>query len=474
MGPELILMIIVLAVGFYMAWNIGANDVSNAMGTSVGSGALTLTKAIFIAAILEFSGAFLLGSNVSQTMQSGIVNPLTFVDQPKFFLFGMVSALLATSLWLQVASYFGWPVSTTHAIVGAILGFGMAIGGVDSVKWPEVGSIALSWVISPALSALFAYIIFSLLQRKILYALNPISATKKFLPFLISLVFIVFTLSVFAGGLRNLQFKLSSLHVLGIALVIGFIAYGVAFYLVKKVKLPTGMSIRNKPNYSQQIFSLNKTLKHLQRVRLASEGETKEEISSILKKLRGLTEELNKDSQKYSKQSQYEIVEKLFGFLQLLSASYVAFAHGANDVANAIGPVAAALDVIKTKSVNLSPILPTWLLAVGGAGIVVGLATWGWRVIQTIGKKITELTPTRGFSAEFGAAITILLASKLGLPISTTHCIVGAVLGVGLARGISALNLRTLRDIALSWIVTIPSSAIVCILLFYLIKAIFN
>ncbi len=473
MGIETILVAIVLIVGFYMSWNIGANDVSNAMGTSVGSGALTLKKAIFIAAILEFSGAFLLGSNVSKTMQSGIVNPLTFVGDPSFFLYGMVSALLATSIWLQIASYFGWPVSTTHAIVGAILGFGVVIGGVHSVQWLEVGSIALSWVISPALSGLFAFLIFSILQRKILYAMNPVVATKKLLPLLISLVFITFTLSVFAGGLKNIHFQLTSIHVLVISLGVGVVAFLIGHILMRKVTLPDGMNLRNKPNYAQQIFSLNKTLKHLQRARIASEGDTKEEISGILSKLKGLNENLAKDSQNHSKQSQYEVVEKLFGFLQLLSASYVAFAHGANDVANAIGPVAAALDVVKTKAVNLNPKIPVWLLALGGLGIVVGLATWGWRVIQTIGKKITELTPTRGFSAEFGAAITILLASKLGLPISTTHCIVGAVLGVGLARGISALNLRTLKDIALSWVVTIPSSAIVCILLFYLIKTVF-
>lgn len=474
MGFETILMITVLIVSFYMAWNIGANDVSNAMGTSVGSGALTLTKAIIIAALLEFSGAFLLGSNVSQTMQSGIVNPLTFTYNPSLFLYGMVSSLLATSVWLQIASYFGWPVSTTHAIVGAILGFGLVIGGADAIKWSEVGSIALSWIISPALSALFAYIIFSILQKRILYALNPVAATKKLLPFLISLVFITFTISVLAGGLKNLALKLTPLNVFAIALVIGILVYFISLFFIQKVHLPSGMAMRNKPNYSLQLFSLNKTLKHLQRVRLASEGSAKDEITSILAKIKHLTETLNKDSQKYATHSQYEIVEKLFGFLQILSASYVAFAHGANDVANAIGPAIAALDVIKTKTVILNPTVPVWLLALGGAGIVIGLATWGWRVIQTIGKKITELTPTRGFSAEFGAAITILIASKLGLPISTTHCIVGAVLGVGLARGISALNLRTLRDIALSWIVTIPSSAIVCILLFYLIKSIFG
>lgn len=473
MGIDLVLIILVLLVGFYMAWNIGANDVSNAMGTSVGSGALTLAKAIVIAAVLEFCGAFFLGSNVSQTMQSGIIDPTYFQSNPSIFLYGMLAALFATSIWLQVASYFGWPVSTTHAIVGAILGFGVIIGGFSTVKWVEVGSIALSWVISPAISALFSYIIFSILQRKILYAMNPVAATKRAIPIYAGILFATFTISLLFGGLKNLSFKLSSLEAIGLSIGVGIIAYLITLWIIYKSKVQDGFDMGVKPNHAQQVFSLNKTLKHLQKVKLVSEGATREEVSNILNSVRTLTDSLSEKTSKHKRLSQYHLVEKMFGYLQVLSACYVAFAHGANDVANAIGPVAAALDVIKHNSVNVTPNIPVWLLALGGAGIVVGLATWGWRVIQTIGKKITELTPTRGFSAEFGAAVTILVASKLGLPISTTHCIVGAVLGVGLARGISALNLRTLRDIALSWIITIPSSAIVCIIVFYIIKAIF-
>lgn len=475
MSTELIMVILVLIVGFYMAWNIGANDVSNAMGTSVGSGALTLKKAIFIAAILEFCGAFFLGSNVSQTMETGLVDPSFFEANPSIFVVGMFSALLATSLWLQAASYFGWPVSTTHAIVGAIIGFGLVGGGTAAVKWGEVGSIALSWLISPALSALFAFIIFSILQRKILYALNPAYSTKKLVPILIGIVFATFTISLLFGGLHNLDINVTPLEAILIAVLVGLVAYFIALICIKRVKIPDEINFYNKYNITQQMFSLNKSLKHLNRVHLASEGETKEEVSQILNSVRSLSQVLHEKSGHHKKQSEYQVVEKMFSFLQIISACYVAFAHGANDVANAIGPIAAALGIIKSKSLhNPAMGIPTWLLAFGGVGIVIGLATWGWRVIQTIGKKITELTPTRGFSAEFGAAVTILVASKLGLPISTTHCIVGAVLGVGLAKGISALNLRTLRDIALSWVITIPSSAIICIILFYIITSIFS
>lgn len=474
MDTELIMVILVLIVGFYMAWNIGANDVSNAMGTSVGSGALTLKKAIVIAALLEFCGAFFLGSNVSQTMETGLVNPSFFENNPSIFVIGMFSALLATSLWLQVASFFGWPVSTTHAIVGAIIGFGLVGGGVAAVKWGEVGSIALSWIISPALSGLFAFLIFSFLQRKVLYALNPAYSTKKLVPILIGIVFTTFTISLLFGGLHNLKITVTPLQAILIAILVGLLAYGISVIFIRRVKIPNEIAFYNKYNITQQVFSLNKSLKHLHRAHLASEGETKKEVSVILDNVRSLSESLHEKSGHHKKQSEYQVVEKMFSFLQIISACYVAFAHGANDVSNAIGPIAAALGVIKSKSLHNPGLgIPTWLLAFGGLGIVVGLATWGWRVIQTIGKKITELTPTRGFSAEFGAAITILMASKLGLPISTTHCIVGAVLGVGLAKGISALNLRTLREIALSWVITIPSSAIISIIIFYVITAIF-
>ncbi len=471
MPVDTILTLLVLLAGFYMAWNIGANDVSNAMGTSVGSGALTLFKAVIIAGILEFCGAFFLGGHVSRTMQQGIVNPDVFAHDPRILLYGMLSALIATAVWLQIASYFGWPVSTTHAIIGALIGFGAVAGGIDAVHWGEVGQIALSWVISPALSGLFAFLIFSTLQRKVLFAMNPIHATRRLIPVLVFILLFVFALSTLTNGLGSFQIKLTLFEVLLIGIGVGAIGATIAMLLLKRKKFPQSQAV--SANTSQQVFSLNKAVRHLKRVKFTSKGERREEVGRILRDVEEYAEEVREHSNLYTASSDYKIVEKMFASLQIMSASYIAFAHGANDVANAIGPVAAALDIIRKGGLSLTAHIPAWLLAMGGVGIVVGLATWGWRVMETIGRKITELTPTRGFSAEFGAAVTILVASKLGLPISTTHCIVGAVLGVGLARGLSALNLRTLRDIALSWVITLPSSAIVSILFFYLIRMIF-
>jgi len=472
MSVESVLTIIVLLVGFYMAWNIGANDVANAMGTSVGSKALTLTKAVIIAGILEFSGAFFLGSHVSETMQKGIVDPQVFAGDPNIFLYGMLAALLSTAIWLQIASFFGWPVSTTHAIVGAIIGFGALIGGFHTINWAMVGSIAASWVLSPALSGIISYIIFSILQRKILFAMNPIAATRRLIPYLIFLIFLTFSLTILSDGVKNIE--LDNLTVIVISLSTALICALISFFIIKSHKTPEGYGEVPSMRLSQQAYSLNKAVKHLQRVKLSSTGETQSKLSTLLSETRALAKNMRKKADFYSHTSDYTAVEKMFSYLQIISACFVAFAHGANDVANAIGPVAAVLDVVRFKQIVYETTIPTWLLALGGFGIVVGLATWGWRVIETIGKKITELTPTRGFSAEFGAATTILVASKLGLPVSTTHCVVGAVLGVGLARGLSALNFKILRDIALSWVITIPSSALVCILFFHLIKAIFS
>jgi PiT family inorganic phosphate transporter len=472
MELEFILKILVLAVGFYMAWNIGANDVSNAMGTSVGSGALTLRKAVLIAAILEFCGAFFVGAPVTETMQQGLIDTDLFLTQPLVLILGMCAALFGTGIWLQVASYFGWPVSTTHAIVGSILGFGALIGGVGAIQWEEVSSIALSWVISPVLSGVFSYIIFSVLQKKILFAMNPTDATKKLLPFLIFVVFATFTLSLIFNGLQNLNLVFSFSEALAIALLVGLIASTISYFILRKL---TFLSTQTEPSkhLPQHVVSLEKALKHLRRVHVSSVDATHKRVGDLLDEVQTLSHEIRKETSFTERASEYKVVEKLFGYLQILSACFVAFAHGANDVANAIGPVAAVLDIIKNGTIADKAVVPTWLLAFGGVGIVIGLATYGWRVMETIGKKITELTPTRGFCAEFGAATTILIASKLGLPISTTHCLVGAVLGVGFGRGFRALNLSTVRDIILSWIVTIPASAFVCILCYFLLKAIF-
>jgi phosphate/sulfate permease len=413
-----------LLLGLYMAWNIGANDVANAMGTSVGSKALTLRRAVLLAAVLEFSGAFFVGSNVSETIQSGIIDPLIFEHNSTVFVLGMLGSLLSTGILLQIASYFGLPVSTTHAIVGAVIGFGAVIGGIDAIHWGGVGWIAASWVISPVLSGFLAHGIFRAIQHNILYASNPAQAVQKFTPFFVFLCFSVMSLSLLSDRIAA-QFQLSNPLIFSLSLGASSFAAAMSYFLLQRTS------------------------------------------QAALPHSHPFSNELPTDS------VPPQDVEKTFVYLQILSACLVAFAHGANDVANAIGPVAAILGALKTQTIAVQTEVPIWLLALGGGGIVAGLATWGWRVIETVGKKITELTPTRGFSAEFGAAATILLASKLGLPISTTHALIGAILGVGMARGIKALNLRIIREIALSWIVTIPLCAGLSIVSFYVLKWIF-
>ncbi len=473
MDPTTVLTFLVLAIGFYMAWNIGANDVSNAMGTSVGSGALTLRRAVILAAILEFAGAYFVGSHVSETMQKGLIDTQLFVTQPLILILGMCAALLGTSVWLQIASFFGWPVSTTHAIVGAILGFGVFFGGGDVVQWSEVSSIVVSWILSPVLSAIISYAFFTFLQKKVLFAMNPLEATRKLVPWLVGIVLMTFTLSLIFNGLDNLNLNFNFISALGLACAVGVIGLFIGYLLVRRIPPSMSCPLPLSHQLPQNVISLEKAMKHLQRVRLSSYDETHSRVSELLSEVKDLTQKMRSETSFFERTSDYSHAEKLFAYLQIMSACFVAFAHGANDVANAIGPVAAVINILKNGMVSEVATIPSWLLAFGGAGIVIGLATWGWRVIETIGKKITELSPTRGFCAEFGAATTILLASKLGLPISTTHCLVGAVLGVGLARGIKALNLSMIREIILSWIVTIPASALMTILFFYILKLIF-
>ncbi len=401
-------LIFALVLGFYVAWNIGANDVANAVGTSVGSGALSLRRAVIIAAIFEFSGALLLGSNVSETVEAGIVNPIIFSNHNSDYIFGMIASLLATGVWLQIASFNGWPVSTTHSIVGAVLGFGVVLGGFQSIFWAKIGSIAASWVISPFLGGAVAFIIFTIIRRHILYHKDPLEAAKRLTPWLVFSIFFLICIIIFYNGLNGVKLQMNLWLVLLIALASGLITAGITIFLLRRIKNP-----------------------HL---------------------------------------LEYDMVEKIFMRLQIIIACFMAFAHGSNDVANVIGPLSGIVNALQGKSVLLHHTIPISLLFLGGIGIVVGLATWGWRVIETVGKKITDLTPSRGFSAGFAATLTIMLASKLGLPISTTHVLVGAVLGVGFARGIGAINLDTIRDIVVSWIITVPVGAGLSIFFFYLLK----
>lgn len=465
MVTEQLLLFFVACAGFYMAWSIGANDVANAMGTSVGSGALTLRQAVLIAAVLEFTGAFFFGSHVSETIQSGIVNGgQLFQGDWRLFVSGMLSALLAAAGWLQLASYYGWPVSTTHSIVGAVVGFGLIAGGWEAIYWDNIAMIFASWLLSPILGAVISFLLFSALRRTIFFAASPLREAQRWTP-LLALVVTAMLLFFILEGTSAVD-RLSSWSLF---LVSGLAASSVALivHLAMKRFIPASIAQRGDSSHhlaTEIDAELAKVKKHLDRVHQMAKKEARYHASLLLDEVHYMRESLQRRTQPAT--GEYEAVEKIFAILQTLTACVMAFAHGANDVANAIGPLAAAHAAIVSHGVVLSAPIPSWALAMGGIGIVIGLATWGWRVIETIGKKITELTPSRGFSAEFGAATTILLASRLGLPISTTHTLVGAVLGVALARGLGALNLATMRDIILSWLVTVPVGALLAIAIY--------
>ena len=413
-----IILIVVLIGGLYMAWGIGANDVANAMGTSVGSGALTLLGAIILAGVLEFGGAVLIGSNVTQTISKGIVDTTMFdvdgpwgADGPVLLAIGMLCALIAAAGWLHIATHFGLPVSTTHSIVGAVLGIGLVSFGVSGVNWGTMLQIMGSWIVSPLLGGLLAFMSFYAIRRFILSAPDPVTATIRSAPWIVGGVISLLVLSFIYKVLANRFDAPPVLMSFGAALGAGLVAGVLTSALTRNMVPAPGM----RP---------------------------------------------------------YQFVERVFALLQIATACFVAFAHGANDVANAIGPVAAVVSLSQAgfAAVPETVGVPLWVLVLGGGGIVLGLATYGYKVIATIGKEITEITPTRGFSAEFGAAATVLLASSLGLPISTTHTLVGAVIGVGFARGIGALNLRVIRNIVNSWIATVPVSAAASALLFFIVR----
>ena len=432
---------IAIAFGFYMAWSIGANDAANAMGTSVGSGSVSFKEAMIIAAIFEFAGAFLAGSDVADTMRKGIIDPAMFEAMPQgseIFAIGMLAAMMSAAIWIHIAAFLGWPVSTTHSIVGAITGFGAVSLGVANVQWGKLGFIAASWLTSPLLGGLMAFSVFFAIRKTIIDAPDPVKNVRRWGPAFGVPVFLVLSLVFFFKGLKNFYDKeaqvyalfggslsLTTTHVWIISIVGGLLAAGGLALAMRRLDLEVGPQ----------------------------------------------------DSEKHLKEAQHRSVEKVFRYLQVITACFVAFAHGSNDVANAIGPLAGIVSMYKDMNFvgtiqTLVPV-PTWVLLMGAAGIVIGLASYGRKVIETIGTKITEITPSRGFAAEFGAAATILIGSKMGLPLSTTHTIVGAVIGVGFARGMNALNLRIILSIIQSWIYTIPFTALLTIGLFYLLKLIF-
>ena len=480
MGIEsIIILTLAVGFGFYMAWNIGANDVANAMGTSIGSGALTLKKAVLIAAIFEFAGAFLVGSHVTETVRKGIIDLSIFTEMENgtnILMYGMLASLLAAGAWLQIASYFGWPVSTTHSIVGAIVGFGIIAGGAAGVDWKQIGTIVMSWAISPLLSGTIAFVVFSVIRHSMINVPNPVQATKRWAPAFIFLVFAILTLVILFKGLKNLHLNLSFPEALLIAAGIGMVAAITGWLLIRRVYVSPSVDAETTIPLAVISVDLRSMARLTRRIQSKATKETEGYIGDIQEHVELLTNMVERGEAQMQTRGDFQFVEKIFTHLQVMSACFVAFAHGANDVANAIGPLAAIVSIVNGGANALvgQTTVPVWILGLGGIGIVIGLSTWGWRVIETIGKKITELTPTRGFSAEFAAATTIVLASRLRIPISTTHTLVGGVLGVGVARGIESLNPRVIRDIFTSWIVTLPAGAGMSIVFFLIIRTLFN
>jgi len=402
--------------GFFMAWGIGANDVANAMGTSVGARALTLFQAILVACVFEFAGAYLAGGEVTSTIRKDIIDPNILTGSPDLLIYGMLSSLLAAGFWLLIASYKGWPVSTTHSIVGAIVGFAAVGISLDAVVWSKVTAIASSWVISPLMAGTISFLIFKSVQFLILNTDDPFANAKKYVPGYMFLVGFVIAMVTFTKGLKHVGLDLSFQQSL-----IFSISFGVVIAMLGTVFL------RSIENVSKQ------------------RGDVV-----------------------------FDGVERVFAILMVFTACAMAFAHGSNDVANAVGPLAAVASIVQTGGeVALKSSLPWWILLLGGSGIVAGLIMLGYRVIETVGRNITELTPSRGFAAELAAATTVVLASGTGLPISTTHTLVGAVLGVGLARGISAVNAGVVGRIILSWLITLPVGAGLSVIFFFVFKGIF-
>ncbi|MCF7353782.1 inorganic phosphate transporter [Vibrio sp. CK2-1] len=409
-----ILILVAAFFGFLMAVGIGANDVANAMGTSVGSKALTVKQAIVIAMIFEFAGAYLAGGEVTDTIRKGVIDTSYYVSQPDVLVYGMMSALLAAGTWLLLASYMGWPVSTTHSIIGAIIGFACVSVGTEGVDWHSVQGIVGSWIVTPFIAGIFAYGIFVSAQRLIFDTENPVHNAKRFVPVYMFITTMVIALVTIKKGLKHIGLHLT---------------HGEAWM------------------YSALVSALVMVCGYIY---------------------------INRKFANQKEDHSFAGVESIFSVLMVITACAMAFAHGSNDVANAIGPLSAVVSTVEHMGqLTAKSAIAWWILPLGGIGIVVGLATMGHKVMATVGTGITELTPSRGFAAQLATATTVVLASGTGLPISTTQTLVGAVLGVGFARGIAALNLGVVRNIVASWIITLPAGAVLSIVFFYAIQGVF-
>lgn len=411
-----IMLALAISFGLLMAFAVGANDVANAMGTSIGSGAITMKQAIVIAIIFESLGAVIASGQVTNTIGRDLINFANFAQNPEILALGMISALLASGIWLLLASNFGWPVSTTHTIVGAVIGFATVCFGVSYVRWNVVTNIVLSWFITPIFAGILSFMLFKSVHFLVFNHKDPIAKARDIVPVFVFMVAFVISVVTLKLGLKPLGWQLSNTLVFCSSL---------SFSAVSTITVAVWLRL----NYKKQAI-----------VKLS-------------------------DS--------YEEVERYFGLLTVITACAMAFAHGSNDTANAIGPVATVVNIVHfgPQFINNQG-LPFWVVIMGAVGLALGLAIFGYKVIQTVGNNITKLTPTRGFVAQLSTASVVVVSSGYGLPVSTTQVLVGALLGVGMARGIGAINLKIVRSIFMSWLVTVPAGAIGSVLCFYLLKTI--
>ncbi len=409
-----LLMVLAIAFTFFMAWGVGANDAANAIATSVGSRAITLKHALIIAIVFEFLGAYLAGGEVTETIRKGIIHPNAIEGKGDILILGMLASLLAAGSWLFIASYKGWPVSTTHSIIGAIVGFGAFVLGVDAIEWLKVGTIVSSWVISPIMSGTIAYFIFLSVKKYILDSPDTYQAAIRFVPFYVGLTGFVISMITLTKGLKHIGLGIGFIESLLLSMFIAFLMMLLGKAFIARIDRFTQQGKRNHP------------------------------------------------------------VERIFSMLMVFTACSMAFAHGSNDVANAVGPLAAIFGIIQSGGeIGGQSMTNEWILLIGALGISVGLLTMGYRVMATVGQRITALTPSLGFAAELSAAATVVIASGTGLPISTTHTLIGAVVGVGLVQGKDELNWSTVGSICQSWIITIPAGAFLAICFYYLLRLVF-
>ena len=407
MDYSFVLLCIAVALCFFMTWGVGANDLANVMSTTMGSKAVTVRQAMIIAVVFEFAGAFLGGSDVTETMRDGIISSSELLNQPLVLIEGMLGVLLACTIWMNLASYLGVPVSITNALVGSMVGFGSVVLGTDAIHWDQVYRIAIGWVTSPFIAGITGYILFISIQQTIFVKSDPLEKAKSYIPFYLFLVGSILSFITVFKGLNHFDIHLNLKQNLAVTLASSISITIIGMIFIKRI--PEMVRIRRRERFLQ--------------------------------------------------------VEKYFAVLMALTACAMAFAHGSNDVALAVGPLTIIYSLVMdpTQPLGMSD-YPSWIILLGCVGVISGLLMYGRKVIETVGSSITALTPSRAFAATLAAATTVVVATSTGIPVSATQTLVGAVLGVGLARGIGALNLIVIRNIFMSWVLTLPAASMLTVL----------